>query len=268
MGFSEQEGYTPTDIETLMDSVRENINIQFGTTYTTENFVGTNFYKFFYALIQKLQENEVKTAEIFLKLQDYFRITNERILRPVVTSPGLIEALQSMGYIASVKPMIEDDAGECRICVDVDETDPDYADTKLELCNIIKDSVVAGVVTVGTETESITLSNGQSFNFSYNLPQRIEPLIRLTTTLSENNKLLIGSVDDVRAKLFENINARYRLGKNFEPERYFSQLDAPWSSKVLLEYKIDDDPYTSDIYVASYDELFEIKLENIQIVED
>jgi hypothetical protein len=268
MSFSEQSGYTAQDINTLMEQVRVGVNAQFGQSYTSQNFVGTNFYKYFYAIIQKLQENEVKTAEIFLKLQDYFRITNERILRPVVTAPGLVEALESMGYIASVKPPSTEEAGQVFVCIDVDDAAEDYATKKLELCNIIKDSVVAGVVTQGTEEESITLSNGQSFDFKYNLPDRIEPLLRLTITLSQNNQLFIESPDDVRFKLFNNIAERYRLGRNFEPQKYFGVVDAPWASQVLLEYKIDDGEWTNDIYVSEYDELFMIALENIEIVEE
>ena len=38
--------------------------------------IGTNFYKYFYALAQRIQTNEIKTSEIFLKLQDYFKYTN------------------------------------------------------------------------------------------------------------------------------------------------------------------------------------------------
>ena len=33
---------------------------------------GTNFYKYFYALMQRLQENEIRTSEIVLKIQQYF----------------------------------------------------------------------------------------------------------------------------------------------------------------------------------------------------
>ena len=62
-----------------MDQVREGVNEQFGTTYDAESFVGTNFYKYFYALIQQLQMNEIRASEIVLKLQQYFTVTNESI---------------------------------------------------------------------------------------------------------------------------------------------------------------------------------------------
>jgi hypothetical protein len=289
MGFAQENGYTPSSFQTLMSIVMDGVNTQFNTSYTTDNFVGSNHYKFFYGLIQELQKNDVKTSEIFQKLQDYFATTNERISRPVNTNPGLIEKLESEGYISSVKPMIEEDAGKIHVCVDVDDgvnaegsieitsyanlvsgtpdaltigetvftaqagaatpgdatfqaatsneatatslaaqinahatagalvtavadgaevlltakqggvggnsialsyTDndtnvgatvsdanltggvdnPDYQDIRLEICTIIKNSTAAGNVTMGSESETIVLSNGQSFDFKYALP--------------------------------------------------------------------------------------------------
>ncbi len=58
MSFAQDTGYLPNTIEQLMSSVRVNVNTQFGTTYDEVTFLGTNFYKYFYALIQRLQQNE------------------------------------------------------------------------------------------------------------------------------------------------------------------------------------------------------------------
>lgn len=386
MGYSQENGYVPVDINAIMLAFMANINTQFGTTYTAETFEGTNFYKYFYAIAQRLQEGEVKTSEIFAKLQDYFEVINARISRPVVTTPGIIEKLETEGYTTSVKPMIEADAGKISVCVDVDdgvhaegnitvtsfanlvsgtndsvgvagvtftaqvgaatlgtttfqaatsndataaslalqinshataslsvrarsagavvtiqaiqggtggnslalaytdndanvgatksgvtlqggETNANYAAAKLEINTILSASVVGGVVTQGTETSAIVLTNGQSFDFKFYLPERLEVLLRLTITLSENNQVLVGSVDSVKAKLLENITARYRLGRNFEPQRYYSLADAPWSSNVLLEYSIDGTTYLSAVYNSDFDELFDVLLENITVVE-
>jgi hypothetical protein len=133
-----------------MLAIMEGINTEFGLSYTYETFEGTNFYKYFYALAQRLQENEVKTSEVFVKLQDYIRLTNERIQRPVVTAPGLVAAFQKIGMVASVKPPLLADAGQLFICVDLDDTAPDYEAKKLQACTLIKDSVGSGVVTQGT----------------------------------------------------------------------------------------------------------------------
>lgn len=393
MGYAQESGYTPTDIETIMTDIMQKINIQFqlDPAYTMETFVGTNAYKYFYALAQKLQENEVKTSEIFQKLQVYFDQINARISRPVVTNPGIIEKLGNEGYVASVKPMIDADAGKIHICVDADDgvhaegmftitsyanlvsgtddsvavagqtftaqtgaatpgaatfqaatsnaatatslaaqinahavtsplvkaravgakvmikalaggtggnsialaytdndtnvgatksgtaltggaTNADYADIKEELCTLISQITVAGAVTQGTESESIVLSNGQSFDFKYNLPNLLTVHLRLTITLSENNQVVVGAPDDIKQKLLTNITARYRLGRNFEPQRYYSVVDAPWAASVLLEYSFDydtDNPgtWSNAIYDADYRDLFDVKLENIILVE-
>ncbi len=278
MGFASESGYTPTSVTAMMTSVMENINDQFGTTYTYETFVGTNLYKYFYALIQRMQENEVKTSEIFLKLQQYFTITNEKIARPVVTNPGIIEILNTNGYIASVKKPIDEDAGKIFICVDkidpddVDtnwEDSDDYATDKLAVCNIIKDSTVAGAVTQGSESETIALTNGQSFDFKYALPNRIPVHLKLTITLSENNMVLVGDPDEVKLALLANVRARYAQGKDFEPQKYWSIADSPWASQVLLEWSDDDEgSYHSTVFMADFDDIYDVKLERIHLVED
>ncbi len=267
MGFSSENGYTPTTIEDLMLVIMDSVNDQFGTTYDSTSFLGTNLYKFYYALIQRLQENEVKMSEIFLKLQQYFDITNEQILRPVVTPPGLIEALEAAGYIASVKPIEDGDAGKCFVCVNTDEDAVDYATTKLAINTIIKDSVVAGVVTQGDQTSSIVLSNGQSFDFKFGLPTEIPVLLKLTLTISENNQFAIDDPGDVKIKLINQITERYRLGLNFEPQKYFAITDALWASSVLLQWSDDDGgSWHSTIFDADFDDLYTFEPTDVEIV--
>ncbi len=387
MGFSQENGYVPSDIQTIMLSLMGKINDTFGTTYTEDSFVGTNFYKYFYALAQRLQEQEVKTSEIFLKLQEYANITNQKIQRPVVTPPGIIENLGVNGYLASVKPMVVGDAGKISICVLADDgvhatadvtitsyanlvsgshdvvtvngtaftaqstavvlgagtfqaatsnaataislaaqinghatagaiiraraagakvylrsiqggtagnaytlgyTDNDtnvgatksgtvfsggtasatYAAAKLAICTLIKDMVVGGVISQGSEGSTIVLSNGQSFDFKFFLPNKIPIKLKLTTYLSENNEVVIGIPDDVKAALAANINSRYALGKDFAPQKYFSVVDAPWAESVLLEWSDDGGTtYYSTVYRSIFDDLFTFDISDITLVE-
>lgn len=394
MGYSQENGYIPATIEEIIVSFISEINTQFGTSYTSETFVGTNHYKYFYGIAQLMQQNDVKCSEIFAKLQQYFVITNERISRPVVTNPGIIEKMGNEGYLTSVKPPSLSEAGEISVCVDADDGDhasafvtitsyanlvsgtddvieingtnftaqagaatpgaatfqaatsnaataqsladqinahatvglvirafaagevvklraihggvaanaytlsytdndsnvgatvsgaefsggtdnEDYADERLEICTLLSRCIVGGIPSNGTEEEAIVLSNGQSFDFKFFLPFKIEAGIRLTITLSENNQVVVSSPDDTRGVLFTNIQNRYALGKNFEPERYFGVDDAPWAESVLLEYSLDFDPlnpgdatWLSSVYESAFDELFDVKLENIEIVEN
>lgn len=267
MSFAQDNGYTPVTFEQLMDLIRQGLNLQFGTDYTTESFVGTNWYKYFYPLIQKVQENEVKTSEIFQKLQEYIALTNERIQRPSVSHPGLLDSFAAHDYIASVRPPAEEDAGILSICVDVDDGAEDYADKKLEICTLIKDFVAGGIVTDGSETETITLSNGQNFPFSFHLPDKSPILLRLTCDESENNQLTVPDDETLRQKVFDQTNDRYRLGLNFEPQRYFNLADAPWAADVVLEYSLDDgENWLSAVYDANFDELLTFSLEDIQVI--
>lgn len=275
MGYAQESGYTPATIESILESFMGNINTQFGTSYTTETFVGTNHYKYFYAAAQLYQENEVKTSEIFAKLQQYFTIINALISRPVNTPPGIIEKMGVAGYVASVKKMIDADAGKINICVNTDEDADDYAATKLDICTLISQITVLGCVTQGTETEAIVLSNGQSFDFKFHLPNRIPVGLKLTISLSDNNQVEIGSPDDTKIALIANIAARYSLGKNFEPQKYFSLTDAPWAETVLLEWTDDvtdgeidvGATYYSTVFSANFDDLYEVDLSRVVLVE-
>ena len=395
MGYAQESGYTPSSIETIMANFMAKINTQFDTTYTMETFIGTNAYKYFYAIAQLYQGDEVKTSEIFQKLQNYFDFMNARISRPAGTNPGIIEQFQTLGYTASVKKMILSERGLINICVDVDdgahsegeieitaysdlttsgnddfeiagvtftastgsvtpgdgtfqaatddettasslaaqvnahatasalvkataagpkvlifarhggedgnaltlvynnnagsagatvtgsgtleggEDNEEYPDKRLEICTKISQICAGGAVTQGLETESIVHTNGQSFDYSFHLPNRLSPTLRLTLTLSENNQLLVGNPDDTKQLLLANIASHYRLGRNFEPQTYFTTTDAPWTSEVLLEYSLDydsEDPesatWSSDIYEANFDDLFEVTLANIILVEE
>lgn len=268
MSFAQDTGYSPQTISQLMEIVRVNVNEQFNTSYETDTFIGTNFYKYFYALIQRLQENEVKTSEIFLRMQEYFAITNESITRPNTTHPGIVDYFKRNGFEASTKAPIDADAGKLYVCVNTDETADDYAAVKLAICKLVKDCCVAGVVSQGSEVEAITLPNLQSFDFKFNLPNRQAALLRLTLTLSDNNQYVIEADADVAQKLLDNIEARYRLGLDFEPQRYFSVVDAPWASTILLEYSLDaGSTYTSNVFAAAYDDLLTFDIADVEVIE-
>ncbi len=386
MSFAQDTGYLPATIEQIVASFRTDINTQFGTTYDADTFLGTNFYKYFYAIAQRLQENEVKTSEIFLNLQQYFDETNENIQRPNTTHPGIIDYFAARDYLASTKAPADADAGKLFVCVDVDDdharglatitsyanlvsgTDDsitvgatlftaqagaatpgaatfqaatsnaltaaslalqinnhatagalvdawvdtsgaaviirakargtagnsialaytdndtnvgatvsgatltggntatlDYDDVRLAIATIIKDCCVAGVVSQGDEVESITLPNNQSFDFKFSLPTRTAIDLKLTITLSGNNQFNVLTDAQVAQILFDNITARYKLGLDFEPQRYFSILDAPWAANVLLEYDMGGG-FVSTVFNSEFDDLFTFALVDITVV--
>ena len=270
MSFAQESGYIPVTVESIVNDFMNRLNTEFNLSppYTTESFVGTSFYKYFYPIAQRIQESEVKTAEIVAKLQDYFNQTNEMLARPNTTNPGMIDYFKAQGFDISIKPVIEAEAGELRVAVDLEESDPDYEDQKQAFLELLASVVIGGAVTIGDESGSVTLSNAQSFDYRFNLADRIPIKLRLTLDLSSNNTFVVLSPEETAAILFENINNRYRFGLNFEPQRYFSVIDAPWAASVLLEYSIDDGAtWLDDIAVLEYDEVYTFDLADISVVE-
>jgi hypothetical protein len=389
MSFSQENGYIPLTIEQMVSQVRLKVNELFGTTYTAENFTGTNWYKFAYSVLQPQQGNETRTSEIFQKLLEYIRTTNEKIQRPSVSFPGIIEAFEAEEYVASVKAPAEVDAGKISICADISDdiagkvasgdititsyanlvsgtddtvtvgataftaqtgaatpgtatfqaatsneatatslaaqinahatagalvaarafgamvvikaltrgtagnsialgyTDNDtnvgatksgtalsggtdsvsaYADEKLAVATLIKDFVAAGLVTQGTEEEDITLSNGQEFTFKFYLPDRIPVKLQVTVNASENNMDLIPTDEVLRELIFDHISERYKVGYNFEPERYIDLHDVPWASDVLLEWSANNElSWNSTVFDAEFDEVFSLGLDDIDV---
>ncbi len=142
-----------------------------------------------------------------------------------------------------------------------------YAALRLSICQKIKDYIAAGMVTYGSEEEGITLSNGQEFDFKFHLPNRIPVLLRLTAVISENNLLAIPDDEDIRQAIFDNVEDRYKLGYNFEPQRYYPASDALWAGSMVLEWSRDDgDNWNDDVFEADFDELFIFDLEDISVV--
>lgn len=267
MSFASDNGYTPISFRTFMELVMVELNVQFDTGYTYETFEASNHYKYYYAIAQRVIENENKTAEIFAKLQNYIAITNEKIQRPSVSLPGLIEAFESRGYEASVAPTSTETAGNIFIAVNVDDQDEDYEATKLEINTLIKDFVAAGLVSNGTEVSTIVLSNGQSFDFKFNLPTPIPLIIRLTVQVSDNYPGIVLTDEQLRNLLFLNFSQRYKMGWDLEPQRYMTQADLPWAAEIIVEWSNDDGETWSDAVIdLSYSSLVTFGLEDITVV--
>lgn len=265
--FSKENGYVPSTFAALMDKIRIGVNEKFGYDYTAETFIGSNWYKYAYVIAQRGLENDNKAAEIFAKLRMYIALTNEAIQRPSVSLPGLIDSFEDRGFLVSVKKNELIDAGTISIAVDLDNTAPDYAAKKIQVATLIKEFTVGGMVSKGTEVTSLTISNGQQFDFKYYLPDRKPILLRVTLTPSDNVIIAIPNDEAIRQVVFDNLNSRYRMGWDFEPQRYFTFSDAPWAATILLQYSFDAGAtWLSTVYEADFDDLLEYDLEDIQVV--
>lgn len=274
MSYSQENGYTPKTVQEIISQIRIGINTQFGTTYDEITFAGTGLYKYVYAIAQLIQRDEITTSEVFLKLQEFISTTNEAIQRPSVSYPGIIESFLSNGYRISVDPITEANKGTIAICVDVKKFEddgvtelPTWPATRLEIATMIKDFVAAGIVSLGTETENIVISNGQDFDFKFYLPNRIDVLLRATIDISDNTLAAVPSDEIIRQQILDNIAARYKMGWDFEPQRYYTQNDATWAGEIILEYSFDSgSTWESEIYQADFQDLFTFGLEDIAVV--
>lgn len=112
------------------------------------------------------------------------------------------------------------------------------------------------------------MTNGQAFDFKFKTPNRITVLLKLTITTSVNNQSVIYDPDTIKNTLIANILANYSIGKDFEPQKYYSLANAPWASIVKLEWSTNGGTtWNNTIYTAAYDDLFTILLANLTLVQ-
>lgn len=267
MSYEQENGYIPRSFEDIMDELRLGVNDKFNTNYDEDNFVGTGWYRFLYPIAQRIQNNEAKTSEIFTKLAEYIVQKNIKINRPSVSLNGIVDAYKNNGYIASVQPTDETNLGEVHIAIDLEEDDPDFDAKKLEICTLMKDYTVAGTVSFGPQSETITLSNGQAFQYKFYLADKNPIQFRITLADSLNTSIAVPDDETIRQSFYDNFHARYRMGWNIEPQKYYNQGDALWAASVLVEYSLDEgDNWFSTVHTSEFDELWTLALEDIDVI--
>ena len=244
MAFDLENGYQPRTFDEILQAFTDEVNTQFGTTYDTTTIVGTEFYKFFYAGAQLVMQSEAQTAEITAKMTDYIRTANENINLPKSTIDGFTQGLLApvadggLGLVSTIKNITNSaEAGYLFLVVDVDDAADDYATTKQEIINRMGAWLSAGLYYTGTEEGDRIALNGQTFTYKYALPTAVDILVRITVTTSANAKTPILNENQVRDIFDANFASLYRLGLDFEPEKYLEiARDLPFASDILLEY--------------------------------
>lgn len=266
MPYTTENNYTPETFNDLMTRFMEGVNTQFGTNFTLETFVGTGFYKFFFAIAQNILTVENLFAETYAKLQDYMRTTNEAIAIPKTPRDGLIRTFAAAGYTISLMTQTQDNAGTLGVCVDVDPASGTFTEKKAEILQMLKDYTIAGLYYDGDQRGTVRLTNGQDFEFGFFTPVKNEASLRLTVTLSKNSNIVADNENVIRQKLLDNLAAMYKLGNNFEPEKYFTiSRDAPYAAAVKLEWKTTSD-FSADVYEADFKDLFIFDASRVEVV--
>ncbi len=267
MPYTTENNYTPDTMQDLMNQFMLGVNERFGTSFTRETFVGTGFYKYYYEIAQQILKAENTFAEAYAKLQDYIRTTNETIAIPKTPREGLINLFSKAGYVISLEPQTQGNAGTLGVCVEVDTAAADFPNQKTQILTMLKDYTVAGLYYSGDQRGVVRLTNGQDFDFAFWAPVRADMSLRLTVTPSKNSTILVDSTDQIKEKLLNNLAALYQLGNNFEPEKYFTiSRDAPYASAVLLEWKTGSNQYSKNIYEANFKDLFQFDEKRIEVV--
>lgn len=239
MSFSVVNGYSPRSYEAILADCVQVVNQEFGTSYTSQSFVGTNLWKYLYATIQGMMTIENNISELGVKLQDYIRTQNEELIIHRSSVDGFMQAMEDeLGLISSLKPCESDaDAGEIYLAVDIDSAGSDYADKKQQIFNVMHKYLTAGLHYNGTETGTVTATNGQVFNYAYELPTKKALKIKIQVRVSENNNLFIETTNNIKEKFLENFSNLYRLGFDFEPQQYLNiSRDLPFASEITTQY--------------------------------
>ena len=239
MSFLVTNGYSPRSYETILADCVEVVNQEFGTSYTSQTFVGTNLWKYLYATIQGMMTIENNISELGVKLQDYIRTQNEELIIHRSSVDGIMQAIKDeLNLISSIKPVESSaDAGEIYLAVDIDNEGADYANKKQKILNVMHKYLTAGLHYNGTETGTVTATNGQVFNYAYELPTEQALKIKIQVRVSENNNIFVETTNNIKEKFLENFSNLYRLGFDFEPQQYLNiSRDLPFASEITTQY--------------------------------
>ena len=269
MTYTVVNGYSPRTYETILTECVSAVNEQFGTAYTNEEFEGTNLWKFLYATIQGMMTIENGIAELGAKMQDYIRTQNEELIIHRSSVDGFIQAMaDELKLIASIKPIeTGEEAGNISIAVDIDENGSDYAEKKQLIFNTMHKYLTAGLFYNGTEQGTVTATNGQQFNYAYDLPTKTPLKVRIKVRVSENKNIFVETPNEIKEKFLNNFEKLYRMGFDFEPQAFLCiDRDLPFASEITITYSTDGGTeYTEEILQGMYDEKITINPDEIEV---
>lgn len=269
MPYNQQNGFTPRSFDDIMAVFMNAVNEVFNLEYDRDSFAGSNFYKFHYAGAQGILTAEATFAEAYAKLCDYLRSMNEKINIPKTPRDGLIAAFEGVGYMVSIEKQTAQNAGTVGLCVLMEDAldSETFQKKKAEILLGLKTYTDAGIFAKGEQRGEVALSNGQNFDFGFDLPLFHEVHLQLTVALSKNTSILPASVEVIKEKLLENLKREYRLGLEFEPGKYFTvSRDAPYAAGVsLLWRKNMEDAWSAEVYRSTYREYFRVNPERITV---
>lgn len=269
MSYTVTNGYSPRDYETILAQCVQIVNEQFGTSYTNQSFTGTNLWKYLYATIQGLMTVENNIAELGVKLQDYIRTQNEELIIHRSSTDGIMQAIKDeLNLVSSIKPVERaEDAGKIYLAVDVDNEGTDYAQQKQKILDTLHKYMTAGLHYNGTESGTVTATNGQVFNYAYELPTEKALKIKIQVKVSENTNLFVETTNSIKEKFLENFAELYRLGYDLEPQQFLNiSRDLPFASEITIQYSTNDgSSWETEILESDYKTKFTIAYADVEV---
>lgn len=268
MSFSVLNGYAPRSYDDILLTTVNAVNEEFGTNYTTQSFAGTNLWKVLYAAIQEIMTTENNIALLGEKMKQFISVQNEELYMPTSTIDGFTDLLKrEMNLTGSIKPIDDPlDAGNLYLCIDVDNTLDDYATIEQHIFELMHRHLVGGLVYHGTETGTVTGTNGQSYSYAYSLPNTVSLMVKVTIDVSDNTLLKIPTTNEVKEIFLKNFKDRYRLGFDFEPQNYLCRDDVPFAGSILIEYSQDSGvTWDTDVLDLNYDEKVDLSDADVEV---
>lgn len=256
MSYSVINGYSPRSYETILDDCVAVVNDEFKTNYTRQTFVGTNLWKYLYATIQGMMTIENNISELGVKLQDYIRTQNEELIIHRSSVDGIMQAIKDeLGLVSSLKPASSSaDAGEIYLAVDVDNEQEKYSELKQKILETLHKYLTAGLHYNGTEAGTITATNGQVFNYAYQLPTKKPLKIQIQVKVSDNTNIFVETTNSIKEKFLKNFSDIYRLGYDFEPQQFLNiSRDLPFASEITIKYSTNSgSSWATEILESDY----------------
>lgn len=256
MSFSVVNGYSPRSYETILDDCVAVVNDEFKTNYTRQTFVGTNLWKYLYATIQGMMTIENNISELGVKLQDYIRTQNEELIIHRSSADGIMQAIKDeLGLVSSLKPVSSSaDAGEIYLAVDVDNEQENYSELKQKIIETLHKYLTAGLHYNGTEAGTVTATNGQVFNYAYELPTKKQLKIQIQVKVSDNTNIFVETTNSIKEKFLKNFSEIYRLGYDFEPQQFLNiSRDLPFASEITIKYSTNSgSSWATEILESDY----------------
>ena len=269
MSYSVVNGYSPRSYETILDDCVAVVNDEFKTNYTRQTFVGTNLWKYLYATIQGMMTIENNISELGVKLQDYIRTQNEELIIHRSSVDGIMQAIKDeLGLVSSLKPASSSaDAGEIYLAVDVDNEQENYSEIKQRIIETLHKYLTAGLHYNGTEAGTITATNGQVFNYAYQLPTKKPLKIQIQVKVSDNTNIFVETTNSIKEKFLKNFSEIYRLGYDFEPQQFLNiSRDLPFASEITIKYSTNSgSSWATEILESDYQTKITIAENDVEV---